>query len=291
MPLARQVPWWAKLGLKLALSRAPVSYDIWKRIGIFRHGDMTDPVRAISVFRSHIERVRSLKELPCPFSMLELGPGDSILSAGVAKSLGASQSILVDVGDFADRNPKLFEALDSALSAAGMERLFLGENLDLERILESLNARYFTNGLASLAEIPDGSIDLIWSSVVLEHVLLDEFDQLAAECARILSPKGVMSHSVDLRDHLGGGLNNLRFSPHRWESPSWRNAGFYTNRMSQQEILAAFERQGFRTERLKTHRWPAPPIDRAKIHPNFRTREDKELAVAEFEVVMVKGDA
>lgn len=99
-----------------------------------------------------------------------------------------------------------------------------------------------------------------------------------------------MSHAVDLRDHLGGGSNNLRFSPERWESDAWREAGFYTNRMSQTEIVGAFEQAGFRTVHLETRRWPAPPLPRDKLHPVFRGRRDDELDVAEFDLVMVKSD-
>ena len=285
------VPWWGKLGLKLALSRAPISYDLWKRVGIFRHGDMTDPERAISAFSAHFNRARAAVTLPEPFTMLELGAGDSVLSAGVARAFGAGHSFLVDVGAFADRDPALFYALADVLqSFDGARELGLPDDSDLEAILKALNATYLTNGVASLARVPDGSVDLIWSSVVLEHVLRDEFDALAVECARILAPGGVMSHAVDLRDHLGGGLNNLRFSPERWESAAWRNAGFYTNRMSQTEVVAAFERQGFKTVHLESRRWPKPPIARRKMHPYFGDRRLDDMNVAEFEFVMVRSN-
>lgn len=289
MGLAQHVPWWGKLGLKLALSRAPVPYDVWKRLGIFRHGDMADPDRAIAAFRAHLDRARAVRPVPEPFTMLELGPGDSVLSAGVARAFGAARSFLVDVGSFADRDPALFHGLARALgSVDGAHELRLPEGGDFDAILAALEATYLTEGVASLAAVPDGSVDLIWSSVVLEHVRRDEFDALAAECARVLAPGGVMSHAVDLRDHLGGGLNNLRFSPERWESAAWRDAGFYTNRMSQTEIVSAFERRGFETLRLESRRWPKPPLAREKMHPAFRDRREEDIDIAEFDLVMVR---
>lgn len=291
MGLAQHIPWWGKLGLKLALSRAPISYDVWKRLGIFRHGDMADPKRAIAAFRAHLDRARETRALAEPFTMLELGPGDSVLSAGVARAFGAGRSFLVDVGAFADRDPALFHALARALgSFEGAYELRIPEDGDFDAILGALDATYLTGGIASLAAVPDESVDLIWSSVVLEHVLRDEFEALARQCARVLAPGGVMSHAVDLRDHLGGGLNNLRFSPERWESDAWRDAGFYTNRMSQGEIVAAFERHGFETVRLESRRWPKPPLAREKMHPAFRGRRDEEFDISEFDLVMVRSD-
>lgn len=291
MGFSRHIPWWAKLALKLALSRAPIPYSLWKRLGIFRHGDMTDPERAIAAFRSHLLRAQAYGSLPQPFTMLELGPGDSVLSAGVAKAFGASRSILVDVGAFADRDPGLFTALAGALAeVSGAKPLDLPEFGDFEAMLSALDATYLTEGVTSLATLPPASIDLLWSSVVLEHVRRGEFDRLAAECARVLVPGGLMSHAVDLRDHLGGGLNNLRFSPDRWESDAWREAGFYTNRMSRTEIIQAFENAGFRTVHLQSRRFPTPPLARDKLHPTFRERPDDDLDVAEFDIVMVKAD-
>lgn len=290
MSLATHVPWWAKVGIKLTLSRLRLPYSIWSRLGLFRHGDMADPRRAIDAFRAHVGRASAMRPLPAGFSVMELGPGDSVLSAGVAHAMGAAPVYLVDAGDFARRDPALFDALDAALPAAGLPRLDLPRDLGFDAILKRLDAHYLTNGVASLAAVPSASVDLIWSSVVLEHIHRDEFDELARELSRILKPGGIMSHAIDLRDHLGGSLNNLRFADSRWESPAWRRAGFYTNRMSQAEIVAAFRRSGMQVVHLVNDLWPAPPLDRAKMHAAFRHRTDDELRIAGFDIVLVHAD-
>ncbi len=115
------------------------------------------------------------------------------------------------------------------------------------------------------------------------------FPTLAAELARILTPNGVMSHAVDLRDHLGGSLNNLRFSHERWEHPSWRDAGFYTNRMSQAEIIETFARAGFKAVSVRTICGPARRYNARKMHASFRGRTDAELSIAGFDVVLVRA--
>lgn len=291
MGLSNLVPWWSKIAIKLALSRTPVPYGVWAKLGIFRHGDMADPGRAIDVFTTHLDLARRFRDLPDGFTMLELGPGDSVLSAGVARAKGAALSILVDAGDFADRDPELFHRLGSEMAQRGLDAPDLPVDGDFNGILETLNATYMTEGVRSLTQIPDRSVDLIWSSVVLEHVHLNEFDAMAREFSRILRPDGVMSHAVDLRDHLGGSLNNLRFSHERWESPSWRTAGFYTNRLSEKEILDSFTGAGFQIVHHESRGWPEPPLAREKMHPAFQERSDAELSIAEFDVVMVKPDA
>ncbi|MQX36370.1 methyltransferase domain-containing protein [Roseospira navarrensis] len=279
------MPWWTKLGAKLMLSRLPLAYAVWSRLRLFRHGDMDDPEKALETYRRHHARVSARGRLSDGYTVIELGPGDSVLSAAAAAASGAGASILIDAGDFATRDPALFHRFDDRLAARGEPRLGLAGLGDFAAILERLNARYLTQGLASLQSLPDASVDLIWSSVVLEHVPRAEFDAMAREMRRVLKPTGMMSHAIDLRDHLGGGLNNLRFSHARWESPAWRSAGFYTNRLSQAEILAAFTAAGFDHEILGETRWPAPPIPRRKLAKDFRDRGDDALTLAEFDVL------
>jgi SAM-dependent methyltransferase len=286
MIFASYVPWWAKIGAKLALSRLPIPYSFWSRVALFRHGDMSDPRRAINAFRAHFHRAQAVRPLDPGFAVMELGPGDSVLSAGVARAFGASKTYLVDAGDFARRDPELFYALVRSLPAAGLPALDLPKGLAFEAVLSTINAQYLTGGVASLAAVATGSVDLVWSSVVLEHIHKGDFDRFASELARILKPSGVMSHAVDLRDHLGGSLNNLRFSEELWESEGWRKSGFYTNRLSQAEIITAFTRAGLRVVSIANDLWPAPPLSRAKMNEQFKNRTDDELCIAGFDIVL-----
>lgn len=93
-----------------------------------------------------------------------------------------------------------------------------------------------------------GSIDFIWSQAVLEHIRKSEFLDTMLELHRILRPNGVCSHVVDLKDHLGGALNNLRFSEKLWESNFMASSGFYTNRIRYSEMLDIFHQAGFSVE-------------------------------------------
>ena len=70
--------------------------------------------------------------------------------------------------------------------------------------------------MSSIKKIPSNSVDLIFSQAVMEHIRKKDFEAMNSELYRVLKKDGVISHQIDLRDHLGGGLNNLRFSDSLW---------------------------------------------------------------------------
>jgi hypothetical protein len=91
---------------------------------------------------------------------------------------------------------------------------------------------------------------------------------------------------VDLRDHLGGGLNNLRFSPGLWESDFFARSGFYTNRLGFEEMRAIFKRtHGDVTITVKST-WEVLPLARERMHRSFRSRDTEALCVAGFDALM-----
>jgi len=71
------LPWQLKIAAKIVLSRLPLSYRAWSRLRLFRHGAMDDPSSALEIFREHFNR----SGIARGFTMLELGPGDSLASA------------------------------------------------------------------------------------------------------------------------------------------------------------------------------------------------------------------
>lgn len=286
----RNIPWWARIGAKLLLSNLPIPYSWWRKMCLFRHGDMNLPEPAIEKFRVHIELARSVQPVPAGFTTLELGPGDSVLSVVIARTWGASAAIALDAGDFATRDMQPYLRAAEVLDRNGTKCPDLSGVRDFDEMLGCLNARYLTRGTASMAEIPDASIDYIWSCVVLEHVHRDEFAWMAREMRRVLKPGGVMAHSIDLRDHLGGGLNNLRFSAARWESRLFKHAGFYTNRLGFRDLVGLFEEAGFVWKTAQVDRWPAPPLRRELMQPEFRGRSDDDLCIAGFQLILWPAD-
>jgi len=273
--MKQAVPWWAKVAAKILISRLNLrNYQFWKKFGIFVNGPMENPEYAINVFEKHY-RYYHRKSFTC----LELGCGDSLASALIARKHGAERVYLVDVGDFVDRNIMMYESLALKLD---MDIDFYS----VESYLERCYASYLTHGLKSLKTIPDNSVDFIFSQAVLEHVRKGEFRQTLDELRRILKYGGKMSHSVDLKDHLGGKLNNLRFSESWWEDDRIANSGFYTNRLRYSEMLKLFEDSGFEYECVDIKRFEKIPTPRKMMDESFSRFSDDDLRVSSFHVVM-----
>lgn len=284
-PWAASIPWWGKIAAKIILSRLPVDYKVWKRVHLFEYGDMEEPSYAHGVFRKHFDAVRSRKTFD-RFVGLELGPGDSLLSAMIAHAYGATGYYLVDVGAFAQFDVKRYEAMAAFLADQGLTVIENDSMTSVEAILTACGATYGTHGLISLRTIPDHSVDYIWSHTVLQHVRLTEFMDTMRELRRQLRADGIISHWVDLQDCLGGGLNNLRFSESFWESPFISGSGFYTNRIRYSEMLELFKETGFKAEVLSVRRWQGLPIQRSKLSLRFRNLSDEELCVRGFHVIL-----
>ncbi|MFZ3038144.1 MAG: class I SAM-dependent methyltransferase [Rugosibacter sp.] len=282
--IKRYLPWWAKIGAKLALSRVPAAYTVWQRLGLFRHGYMDTAQYAIGVFSSHIQRAGLTNQLVGK-TVLEVGPGDSVATALIAKAYGA-RALLVDAGSYAQLDLSVYHRLADELRAVGLAPPSLDNVSSLGELLETCEASYLTEGLASLRTLGDATVDFAFSQAVLEHVRKHEFLDTQRELGRILKPGGMCSHRVDLRDHLGGGLNNLRFSSQVWESPFFFKSGFYTNRIRFSEMVSLFQQAGFAVEITETQHWDKLPIDRRHLAAEFCGIPEEVLIVSGFDALL-----
>ncbi|HLK60053.1 MAG TPA: class I SAM-dependent methyltransferase [Chthonomonadaceae bacterium] len=285
MSVKATIPWWMKIGAKVTLSRIPVGYRFWQKLALFQHGHMEQPSYAYEVFRSHYDRA-AFGNKDQGFVGMELGPGDTLFSALIARAFGAATTYLVDVGPFARQDQAPYLAMAAYLAEHHQPLTDLSGAHSLAEILALCGAKYETRGLDSLRALPDASVDFIWSQAVFEHIRQGDFDETMRQLRRILRPDGVASHQVDLRDHLGGALNNLRFSDQAWESDFMARSGFYTNRIRFREMLSAFERAGFQVEVVQTDVWERVPTPPRKMAPRFRDLTEDDLRVLGFAVLL-----
>lgn len=282
--IKRQIPWFIKIPAKMALSRLPLGARRWQKLNIFRAGAMDDPEYAFSTFKKHHAAGGAVDLHEA--SVLELGPGNSLLTALFARSLGSARTFLVDGERLTSESVSLFLEAEQMLSHHGLASPGVnGESLD--GVLQRLNATYLTQGLASFQAIPDAEVDFLFSNAVLEHVRLGEFVPLIRETRRVLKPSGVASHVIDFRDHLQNGLNNLRFSERLWESEFMARSGFYTNRLSRPAMEEIFAEAGFQVEVHSLTPWPdgLPTSQRSMARP-FRNRPAEEFMTMVAHVVL-----
>lgn len=280
--IKKALPWWAKVATKIVLARLPFSYRLWKALGLFEHGQMQSIEYAQRVFTEHYQRGNP----PQDFVGLELGPGDSLLSAIVANKYGSKKTYLVDAGDFANKEIAIYQLADQYLSEKDSGITKLDNAQSLSDVLQIYNAEYLTDGLASLKQIESDSVDFIWSQAVLEHVREHEFFDSMKEIHRILKAEGKCSHSIDLKDHLGGALNNLRFSHKVWESDFMTSSGFYTNRIRYSEMNKLFKEAGFEVDVLEQRNWETLPTSLNKIDKKYSELGEEELLIQGFTVVL-----
>jgi len=247
--MKKYVPWPVKMAIKLACSVFGLT-KAFQKMHIFEQGHH-DPEKSIEIFNQHFKKAK--KYLDKDFTVLELGPGYSLNTAVIARHYGARFTYLIDKGDFGKK--------------------------DLTPILNLLNRedhdvqyKYMTEGLESLRQIPDKTVDFVFSHVVLEHIIKNELLDTLKELRRITKDNGVHSHTIDLRDHLNSSLNHLKFSEETWESNIFRNSGFYTNRIRYNEMLELFEKAGFEYKIL--------------MKDKFKGIKDKNLCIAGFHVLL-----
>lgn len=262
---------------KIVLSRIPIPYRVWRLVGLFEHGKMDSTDYALDVFLSHHQRVE--RWLPDRYTLLELGPGDSIATALIAQAYGAARSYLVDAGAFASQSIELYSRLSARLKRQGRQGASFRECKTVSDILDAAGAAYLVNGLASLGSIPKDSVDFIFSHAVLEHIPLAEFTRTLQGLYEAQLPGGVSSHQIDLRDHLGESLHSLRFSPRLWESKIFSSSGFYTNRLRSGQIVRAFEDVGFEILQTEVESWETLPLARRNMHADFAQLPEDELLV------------
>lgn len=278
-----KINWRFKILLKLVLSRLPLNYAFWSRLDLFKHGDSNKIGYIYGVLRKHISFSESLEGK----EVLEVGPGDGILSAVLAFAMGAKSTTLLDVNSYAEKNIKKYLEEIKRLEEEFPVLKIINEKgpNDMEDLLKLINAKYLTEGLNSLKSIESNQFDFIFSQAVLEHIRKKEFKETILEMKRVLKPSGVMSHAVDFKDHLGGSFNNLRFSNNFWEQDWFAyQSGFYTNRIQLSELRNILEEVGFDNdvkEIKKRDMMPNPEI----LHQEFSKLDKSDLEVGSAHII------
>ena len=110
--------WIIKIAIKLILGRLPFKHQLLRSLNLFRHGKMDDPAYALKIFRLHF------KQAPESLVVLELGPGDSLASALIAKAHGAKKVYLVDVGSYAKQSVKSYQIISNSRFEKNLRKFF-----------------------------------------------------------------------------------------------------------------------------------------------------------------------
>ena len=137
--------------------------------------------------------------------------------------------------------------------------------------------------------LPAGSIDIVFSSSVLEHLPPATIERVFAEALRILRPGGVMIHAIHCGDHYAAGdgridpLRYLKFSDDEWAR--WNTPFLYQNRLRAKDFTDLTRAAGFSIE-LEAVQGRGTVNG---VHARFSGYTREELAITELHFVARKA--
>lgn len=118
----------------------------------------------------------------------------------------------------------------------------------LDALLDAAGIRYHAPGDARATGLADGSVDIVFSNSVLEHVDPALLPGLMAESRRLVGRRGLAAHAVACNDHYAhfdraiSFVNYLRYDDASWAF--WNNPLNYQNRLRAPDFIAAARAAG-----------------------------------------------
>jgi hypothetical protein len=261
---------------------------------------------------------------PWPKTVAELGPGDSLGIGLAALITGCETYYAFDVVEYAapDRNLLVFDELvrlfRSRTPVPGEDEFtsvkpclasyeWPGDLLDdsrLETLLERSRLERIRASIADphgpdsmiLYKVPwaderilcSGSVDMIYSQAVLEHI-----DDLPGACRamhRWLKPDGYLSHQIDFKAH-GTAVEwngHWAYSDLTWKLIKGRRP-YLLNREPHSTHVSILERAGFSIvcdQTVKSH----SNLERRALAHRFRSISDDDLTTSGAFIQAVKRD-
>lgn len=280
--------WFLKIIIKIIISRLNIPYKIWKKINIFKHGQMENYEYSRKIFEGHYRDMNKVNKIDDPVIM-EIGPGDSLFSMVYSRKYTKGKFYFLDINDFASKDLNLYFKLSKKLEKENYFPKKTKTQIEsFDDLIKNYNAEYLISGLESLKKIDSESIDYIFSHSVMEHIRKYELNDLIKEMYRILKPNGVVSHNINYKDHLDESLNNLRFSESLWESNFFVKSGFYTNRIPAVVMHNYFKENGFKLIEEDYGRWNKLPLNRNSLNKEFKKFSDDELMRPTSRLIAIK---
>lgn len=275
------VPWWMKLSVKIGLAVTGVHGDRARSLGLARPSiERESAGRLLGTPQQWRSWARGVVPRP-PRTLLEIGPGPMVVRAPVLAALGFERMWFVDPVDTAPRDPAAYRHAAGLARGAGLTPPELESLASREQVLAACGATLLTGGPAALDAIPTAGVDVVVSEAALEHVRRADLVPLLLQLRRVTAPDGIGRHWIDMHDHLGGGLQHLRFGPSFWEGALAGRAGIYVNRLGLSEFAAAFAAAGFAVTVPETMVWLRRPAGPARPHPaNARSPGDDRICSA-----------
>lgn len=254
--------WQAKVAIQAVLGRVPGGENVNDRLQLRRGRHSTrDMQRRIDKATGFLCDVALRSELRDK-AIVEIGTGWDGLHPILLSCLGASSVTTYDhVRHLREEHCRL--VLSELLDHPGLDRLCeieprarercedLATTDGLDDLLRAARITYVAPGDACATGLEPGSVDIVYSAAVLEHLPESVIDGLLAESRRVLRPGGTFVARVGLHDHYHAmddsisRVNFLKYPEWVW-APLVKNKISYHNRLREPQYVERFERYGGR---------------------------------------------
>jgi SAM-dependent methyltransferase len=292
--------WRIKGVIQKALSVLPAGQRLntimqW-RVGGLRQFDRNVEVKVINdwaVLAAH------LHELAVPMAgrtFMEVGTGWYPTLPVCFALAGVSRCVTFDVSRLLDWQltqrmlhclqpllPRIADAarVDQSIVTSRWEKFAAADGLDSFLALSGIE--YHAAADACRTGLPTGSIDVVFSNSVLEHVTPGVNSALMKESLRVLRPGGLVLHSVNCGDHYAyfdrsiTQIHYLRFSDKHWWW--WNNSLQYQNRLRADDFVDSAAAAGLQV--VLNRQRPRPELlqrfAQFPIAPEFRRYSKEQL--------------
>ena len=162
----------------------------------------------------------------------------------------------------------------------------------LDETLENANIVYKAPGDARESGLDSHSVDIIFSTSVLEHVPMEVIRGFMEESRRIIKPDGIVYHFIGCRDHYASHDRRISFVNY-YKYPEWawrifcKNRIRYQNRLCAYQYVEIFKSCGAKMIHVRNIVVPASleALKHLKINKRFAHMSHEQLAVAWSELV------
>ena len=294
------MPWKLKAHLLALLGRVPGGPAIYRAVQNARAARAQDADellgRALDSLALHREAGGQLPPGDC----LEVGVGWCPWLPLLLRLSGAGRVLMLDLNRWLSHataiatTRALHERADRAAAALHLEPLRVREQLSallatptLEAWLDASALEYHSPTDARAVALPSASVNVVFSSNVLEHVAADDLPALHREVRRLLRPGGLAVHRFNPQDHFAAGdrsitgANFLQFSAKEWQALGGAGLAPH-NRLRCIQHAQLMTAAGLDITVSRTRPDPRARIaiesGALRVHPNFAGMKPSELS-------------
>lgn len=287
--------WRLKAAIQTVLSAAPggetFNYLLQRRVTKTLPVSDVELAAQVRKAQRHLEVFQRNSDTPVVAAHLyEFGVGWDLVMPLAFYAMGVERQTVLDIRPLARVDLVVDAATRMAANAdsLGLQRApsLSGDPHSVSSLASSWGIDYRAPADARNVDLPDGSIDLVTSTDVFEHVPVRDMKPLLIECRRLLRPDGVLSLRVDYQDHYWyfdarvDYFHFLRYSAAQWRryNPSLH----YQNRIRHAQFVAIIRESGFVVVEDDSSVPSAEDLERiasTNLAPPFRAMAPDVLAI------------